>query len=143
MNALFAGSFDPFTIAHLDIAQRGLKLFDHLFIGIGENYTKKALFDTEERIRRIEALHLGERVSVLSYRGTTADCAKQVGAHVLLRGARTTADFEQEKAIADANRTLFGLDTVVLFTKPELSFVSSTLARDLLSHGKDVSHLLP
>ena len=142
MTALFAGSFDPFTIAHLDIARRAMPLFDNLIIAVGENYNKKSMLTVKQRVERIKALQL-DNVTVTSYEGTTGDFAKQVGAQVLLRGARTTIDFEQEKTLADANRALFGLETVILLSKPELAYVSSTLVRDLISHDKDVSALLP
>ena len=119
-----------------------MPLFDNLIIAVGENYNKKSMLTVKQRVERIKALQL-DNVTVTSYEGTTGDFAKQVGAQVLLRGARTTIDFEQEKTLADANRALFGLETVILLSKPELAYVSSTLVRDLISHDKDVSALLP
>ncbi len=153
MTAIFPGSFDPFTIGHLDILERGLKLFDKIIIGVGVNYSKNTLLSAEERVNQIkksvqkiqsnELKKLDKRVEISTYEGTTADFARAHHADALLRGARTTIDFENEKTLADANRALAGIETVILIAKPELSYISSTLIRDLLSHGKDVSSLIP
>lgn len=151
MTAIFPGSFDPFTIGHLDLLERGLHIFDKIIVGVGINYTKKTHFSEEERIniiyKAIDKLNTSNEVSdkiiVTSYEGTTVDFARQFNANAILRGARTTIDFETEKTLADANRALTGIETIILISKPELSYISSTLVRDLLSHGKDISQFLP
>lgn len=139
--ALFAGSFNPFTIGHKDIVTRGLELFDEVVIAIGENQDKSAQ-DTDERLKAIRATYKDEpRVRVEVFHGLTVDYAHEIGACALLRGVRTVSDFEYERQMADANRALAGLETVVLFAKPELGYVSSSLVRDLQRHGADVSKL--
>ncbi len=139
--ALFAGSFNPFTIGHKDIVTRGLELFDEVVIAIGENQDKSSQ-DTDERLEAIRATYKDEpRVRVEVFHGLTVDYAHEIGACALLRGVRTVSDFEYERQMADANRALSGLETVVLFAKPELGYVSSSLVRDLQRHGADVSKL--
>lgn len=139
--ALFAGSFNPFTIGHKDIVTRGLELFDEVVIAIGENQDKSAQ-DRDERLEAIRATYKDEpRVRVEVFHGLTVDYAHEIGACALIRGVRTVSDFEYERQMADANRALAGLETVVLFAKPELGYVSSSLVRDLQRHGADVSKL--
>ena len=140
--ALFAGSFNPFTIGHADIVKRGLELFDEVVIAIGDNLEKPSS-DIDERLTTIRNIYKDEsRVRVEVYHSLTVDFAREVGASVLLRGVRSVADFEYERQMADANRALAGIETVVLFTKPELSYISSSLVRDLKKHGADVSALV-
>jgi pantetheine-phosphate adenylyltransferase len=142
--AIFPGTFDPFTIGHYSIVQRGLTFFDEIIIGIGLNQTKKTLFSVEKRIKMIqEAFEHEQRVKVLSYNSLTVDFALLVEADYILRGLRTVSDFEYERTIADSNRKLTGIETVILFTESEYSFISSTVARDLLSFGKDITAFLP
>lgn len=137
--ALFAGTFNPFTIGHADIVKRGLELFDEVVIAIGENQDKPSA-DIDERLRTIRKVYENEpRVRVEVYHSLTVDFAREIGASALLRGVRTVADFEYERQMADANRALTGIETVVLFTKPELAHISSSLVRDLKRHGADVS----
>lgn len=137
--ALFAGSFNPFTIGHEDIVKRGLELFDEVVIAIGDNQDKPCA-DISERLQAIRALYSNEpRVHVDVYHSLTADYAREIGACALLRGVRSMTDFEYERQMADANRALTGIETVVLFTRPELSHISSSLVRDLKRHGADVS----
>lgn len=137
--ALFAGSFNPFTIGHEDIVKRGLELFDEVVIAIGDNQDKPCA-DISERLQAIRALYSNEpRVHVDVYHSLTADYARKIGACALLRGVRSMIDFEYERQMADANRALTGIETVVLFTRPELSHISSSLVRDLKRHGADVS----
>ena len=137
--ALFAGSFNPFTIGHEDIVKRGLELFDEVVIAIGDNQDKPCA-DISERLQAIRALYSNEpRVHVDVYHSLTADYAREIGACALLRGVRSMIDFEYERQMADANRALTGIETVVLFTRPELSHISSSLVRDLKRHGADVS----
>ena len=140
--ALFAGSFNPFTIGHADIVKRGLELFDEVVIAIGDNLEKPSS-DIDERLTTIRNIYKDEsRVRVEVYHSLTVDFAREVGASALLRGVRSVADFEYERQMADSNRALAGIETVVLFTKPELSYISSSLVRDLKKHGADVSALV-
>lgn len=142
--AIFPGTFDPFTIGHYSIVQRGLTFFDEIIIGIGLNQTKKTLFSVEKRIEMICCAFEHEpRVSILSYNSLTVDFALSVKADYILRGLRTVGDFEYERTIADTNRQLAGIETVILFTEAEYSHISSTVARDLISFGKDISKFLP
>lgn len=143
MKPLFAGSFDPFTKGHLSIARRALAMFGSLTIGIGVNERKKGEWTAEERLEAIRAIFAGDlRVEVAAYSGLTADFARANGNGILVRGARNTADFEAERNLADANRALAGLDTMILVTDPELAYVSSSLVRELLHHGHDISNLV-
>jgi len=142
--AIFPGTFDPFTIGHYSIVQRGLAFFDEIIIGIGLNQTKKTLFSVDKRIEMIhQAFENEPRVKVMSYNSLTVDFALSVQADYVLRGLRTVGDFEYERTIADTNRKLAGIETVILFTESEYSFISSTVARDLISFGKDISQFLP
>ena len=140
--ALFAGSFNPFTIGHADIVERGLAMFDEIVIAIGENQDKPSA-DIDVRVQTIRNIYKDNaRVRVEVYHSLTVDYAKQIGACALLRGVRSVADFEYERQMADANRALAGIETVVLFTRPELGYISSSLVRDLIKHGADVSKLV-
>ncbi|WP_314812680.1 pantetheine-phosphate adenylyltransferase [Porphyromonas endodontalis] len=142
--ALFAGSFDPFTIGHADIVTRGLRLFDSVVIAIGVNDKKQPLYTSEERLGQISSFYAEEkRIKVIAYTGLTADIAKEVGATVLLRGIRSGLDYEYERSLADINRCLTGIETVFLFTAQHLSHVSSGAIRELINYGHDVSGMLP
>ena len=142
--ALFPGTFDPFTLGHHSIVKRALAFMDEIIIGIGINEDKRCLMPVEKRVESIRKLYADEpRVKVLPYVGLTVDFAQEQGAGVILRGIRTVKDFEYEEGIADINRRLSGIDTVFLFTEPELSAISSSVVRELLHYGKDVSSFLP
>ncbi|MBO5817394.1 MAG: pantetheine-phosphate adenylyltransferase [Paludibacteraceae bacterium] len=142
--AIFPGSFDPFTIGHYDIVMRGLTLFDRIIIGIGINHTKCPTFPLEERLAAVERVFAAEpRVQVVTYDCLTIDFAKQYDALHILRGVRSVQDFEYERSIADANKQLSGMETVLLYTRPEYAHISSSLVRDLHAHGRDISALLP
>lgn len=142
--ALFAGSFDPFSIGHYSVVKRALPMFDKITIGIGINSGKKSMFPIEERVKAIEKAFAGEeRIEVKVYDCLTMDFAKEIGADVLLRGVRTTKDFEYEREIADINLKLGGIETVLLISEPEYASVSSSVVRELITYGKDVSELLP
>jgi pantetheine-phosphate adenylyltransferase len=142
--ALFAGSFDPFTIGHYSVVKRALPMFDKITIGIGINSGKKSMFPVEERVKAIEKAFAGEeRIEVRVYDCLTMDFAKEIGADVLLRGVRTTKDFEYEREIADINLKLGGIETVLLISEPEYASISSSVVRELITYGKDVSELLP
>jgi pantetheine-phosphate adenylyltransferase len=142
--AIFPGTFDPFTVGHYSIVKRGLNIFDEIVIGIGHNQSKKTLFSIEKRIEMIQNAFEGEaRVKVTSYSTLTVDFATEVQAGFILRGLRSVGDFEYERTIGDNNRLLTGIETVILFTEAEYAHISSTVARDLMSYGKDISSFLP
>ena len=142
--AIFPGSFDPYTIGHHDIVMRGLQVFDEIVIGIGHNYTKRETFPIEERLAAIKRIYNNEpRVRVEVYDGLTVDFAAEHHAQFILRGVRSTLDFEYERNIAEANKQLSGIETLLLYTRPEYAHISSTLVRDLHAHGKDIAAFLP
>lgn len=142
--AIFPGSFDPFTIGHESIVQRALPLFDKIVIAIGVNFGKKSLSTPEERLAWIQGVFRNEpRVSVIYYTGLTVDAARQCGATFMLRGVRMVQDFEYEKNLAETNRALSGMETVLLYTLPEYGHISSSTVRELVEYGYDVSEFLP
>ncbi len=142
--AIFPGSFDPFTIGHHDIVMRGLEIFDEIIIGIGRNYNKREVFSIADRLAAIQRAYNKEsRVRVEVYDGLTVDFAAEHQAQFILRGVRSTLDFEYERNIAEANKQLSGIETVLLYTRPEYAHISSTLVRDLHSHGKDIAAYIP
>jgi pantetheine-phosphate adenylyltransferase len=142
--AIFPGTFDPFTIGHYSIVKRGLTFFDEIVIAIGLNQAKKTLFSVEKRLDIIQQAFNDEtRVRIESYDCLTVDFAKSVEADYILRGLRSVSDFEYERSVADANHKLTGIETVILFTESEYSFISSTVTRDLILYGKDISSFLP
>ncbi len=141
--ALFPGSFNPFTRGHQSIVERGLRLFDHIVVGVGRN-TAKSTDDAERCAQTIAALYADNpRVSVQVYDTLTVDFARQIGADFLLRGVRTLADFDYELQMADVNRLLAGIETVVLFADADKVKISSSLVRELQRFGKDISDYLP
>lgn len=142
--AIFPGSFDPFTIGHYDIVMRGLDLFDKIVIGIGRNSEKKECFPLQERQEAIRMVfRQNERVEVKIYDSLTVDFAREQNAKFILRGIRCVADFEYERNMAEANKQLGDVETILLYTRPEYAHVSSTLVRDLYSYHKDISEYLP
>ena len=142
--AIFPGSFDPFTLGHHSIVKRTLTFMNEVVIGIGINENKRCLMSVEKRLESIRKLYADEpRVKVLAYSGLTIDFAKEQGAGVIIRGIRSVKDFEYEESIADINRKLSGVETILLFTEPDLASVSSSVVRELLHYGKDVSAFLP
>ncbi len=142
--ALFPGTFDPYTVGHESLVRRGLSLMDEIVIAIGVNESKRSYFSLDKRLEMIRVLYIDEpRVKVESYDSLTIDFARKVGAGYILRGIRSVVDFEYEKTIADMNRTISGIETFVLFTEPALTHISSTLVRELLRYGSDVSSFIP
>lgn len=142
--AIFPGSFDPITLGHLDIINRGLPLFDEIVIAIGINADKKYMFPLEKRVQFIKATFKDEpKISVTTYTGLTTEYCKKINADFILRGLRNPADFEFEKAIAQTNRKLSGIDTVFLLTSADTSFISSSIVRDVYTNGGDISGLVP
>ncbi len=142
--AVFPGTFDPFTIGHLSIVERGLELLDEVVIAIGINDAKRTYFTVEQRIGMLRELFKeNPRVRVMAYDCLTIDLVKQCDARFILRGIRTVNDFEYEKTIADVNRKLSGVETIILFTEPELTHISSTIVRELLRFGHNVDEFVP
>lgn len=142
--AVFPGTFDPFTIGHYNLVVRGLNIFDEIIVAIGINQEKQTYFDLEKRLNIIHQTFSNEpRVKAVSYSTLTADFAASIDASFILRGIRSVADFEYEHTIAATNKNIAGVETVILFTEPEFSFISSTIIRDLLVHKKDVCKFLP
>ena len=136
--AVFAGSFDPYTIGHDDIAWRALRLFDRLVIVVARNPEKHYMFSTEERVEAIRKLYRHDpRVGVVAYGGMIVDIAAEVGARFQVRGVRTAMDFEYERVEAEYNDKLGGLETVLLYSKPQFSTISSTAYRTLVYFHKD------
>ncbi len=142
--AVFPGSFDPITLGHVDVIERGLPLFDELVIAIGVNAEKKYMFSLEERVKFIQKAFKGEsKIKVEIYKGLTVDYCKEINADFILRGLRNPADFEFEKAIAQTNRNLSGIETVFLLTSAQTSFISSSIVRDIMRNDGDASSLVP
>ena len=143
--AIFPGSFDPFTIGHEAVIKRAIPLFDKIIIAIGYNSAKQGFFPLEKRKRWIEAIFENDpTVTVETYEGLTANFCKKVNAKYILRGLRTAADFEYERAIGQMNKMLdHDIETVFMLTKPEHSPISSTIVREVIRHGGDASQFVP
>lgn len=144
--ALFPGSFDPFTLGHLDTVMRGAALFDEVIVGIFQNTNKQPFFSLEERKQMIEKILLPiERVRVIAQPAQlTVQCARELGAHFLLRGIRSVKDYEYEKDIAQMNQSLdASIETVFLFANEKYSHISSSLLKEVIAFGGDVSAYLP
>ena len=142
--ALFPGSFDPFTRGHESIVRRALPLFDEFVIAIGVNADKRSFMSMEQRKAWIESVFKdATSVRVITYNGMTIDAAQQVGATYIVRGVRLIQDFENEKHLAEVNRDLSGIETILLYTLPEYSHISSSIVRELVHYGQDVSAYLP
>ena len=142
---LFPGTFDPVTLGHVDIINRAIPLFDKIVVGIGLNAAKAPMFTAEQRLEWIREIYKGEsRVEGAVYEGLTIDFCKIIGAHFILRGIRYVSDFEYEKTIADANRTLDkSIETIFLTGEPKYTSVASTIVRDIIRNGGDASPFLP
>lgn len=142
---LFPGTFDPLTLGHTDIIDRALPLFDKLVIGIGRNSNKKPMFSEKQRLKWLKEIYKNNpKVDAIAYDGLTVGCCKKVGANFILRGIRYVNDFEYEKAIADMNRSIEPeIETIFLTCLPQFTSVASTLVRDVLRNGGDVSQFLP
>ncbi len=143
--ALFPGSFDPVTLGHVDIINRGLEIFDKVVVGIGVNHSKKNMFSQDQRESWItDIFRDNDRVEVISYEGLTINVCKKIGAQFILRGIRYASDFEYEKGIADLNRAMSqNLDTVFLTSSAEFATISSTLVRDVLRNDGNANMFLP
>ena len=142
--AIFPGSFDPITLGHFDIVNRGVTLFDEVIIAIGENSSKDYMISLEERKQFIEnTFKDNPKVKVMSYSGLTTEFCKEIGVDFILRGLRNPADFEFEKAIAQTNRHLSTLETVFLLTSAQTSFISSSIVREIIRFDGDYKKLVP
>lgn len=143
--AVFPGSFDPFTIGHESVLNRALPIFDKVIVMLGVNNAKKYLFSIDDRKKMIEELFIDEpKVSVEIYDGLTVNFCRKVGANHILRGLRTSADFEYERAIAQVNKKMFNnIETFFLLTLPEHTPINSSVVRDILKHNGDVSIFIP
>lgn len=142
--AVFPGSFDPITLGHSDIINRGLNLFDEIIIAIGINADKKYMFPLEQRVSFIETLYADEpKIKVMTYQGLTVNFCQENDASFILRGLRNPADFEFEKAIAHTNRVLSEIETVFLLTSTKTSYISSSIVRDVMRNNGDYTLLVP
>ncbi len=143
--ALFPGTFDPVTFGHIDIIERSLALFDKLYIGIGINSNKAPMYSESVRKNWLGEIFKNEsKIETVIYEGLTVNCCRKVNARYILRGIRYVNDFEYEKAIADMNRSLDEeIETVFLTCLPKFTSVASTLVRDVIRNGGDVSQFVP
>ena len=143
--ALFPGSFDPFTLGHLDVLQSALKLFDKVIVAVGYNYTKKGFFPLDKRVEIIKDAIKGlDNVEVSTFEGLTIDFCRKVGANCIIRGIRTTTDFELESVVAQANKKMAPeISSIFIPSSHEYSFISSTVVRDVLINGGDARCFLP
>jgi len=143
--ALFPGSFDPITKAHVDILERSMSLFDKIYIGIGINGNKKPHLEPETRLEMIRAVFKDyQKIEVVTYEGLTIEFCKQIKAKYMIRGIRTVSDFEYEKAISQMNHALEPeIESIFILSKPGYSSISSTIVRDILRHGGQVEKFVP
>jgi len=143
--ALFPGSFDPITIAHVDILTRALPLFDKIIVGIGLNSAKQNFLTAKQREEMVRTVFAGnDKIEVQLYEGLTVDFCRKINAGYMIRGIRSSADFEYERAIAQINQTMMpDVETILLLSKPEYSAISSTIVRDILRNSGDVSPFVP
>lgn len=143
--ALFPGSFDPITIAHVDILKRALPLFDKVVVGIGLNSSKQGFLSAEKREEIVKTVFSGyANIEVQLYEGLTVDFCRKIKAQYMVRGVRSVSDFEYEKAIAQINQTMLPeVETIIILSKPEYSAISSTIVREILRNNGDVSKFLP
>lgn len=143
--AVFPGSFDPITIGHESIIRRALPLFDKIIVAIGENSEKKTLFCLEKRIEWLNKTFSGiEKIEVDSFQGLTVDYCRSVNARYILRGLRTSADFEFERSVGQVNKQMYNeVETIFLLTTPEQTAVNSSVVRDIFKHGGDIRPFIP
>ena len=143
--AIFPGSFDPFTAGHEDIVRRGLSVFDRVIVAVGYNIEKKGLLTADQRVRLISDVFAGEdRVEVIAYEGLTVDICHELGVGFMLRGVRSSVDFEYERSMDYVNRMLSaGIESVLLMTDPSNAIISSSIVRELIAHGGDTAKFMP
>ena len=144
MTGIFIGSFDPFTVGHDAIVRRALPLFNKIVIGVGVNVRTKYLYSAEVRVKDIAELYADEpKIEVKAYSDLAVDFAKREGAQYIIKGVRSVKDFEYEREQADVNRRIGGIDTLLLYAEPQYESVSSSMVRELIHFGRDVSEFLP
>jgi len=144
ITAVFPGSFDPITNGHIDVIERGLKMFSRVVVAVGENSVKKPFFTGNERVEMIRELFAGRpEVIVQKYSGLTVEYVREIRADVMLRGLRNLTDVQYEFQLAMTNRSVAGVETVFIMTSEQFGFVSSTLIREVATLGGDVSNLIP
>ncbi len=143
--AIFPGTFDPFTLGHHNIVLRGLKIFDAIYIAIGNNPEKERYFDVELIKNKIEELYKDEnKINIILYNELTAKISKKLNANFILRGLRNTTDFEFENSISQINKDINkNLETIFLITSPKLAPISSTIIRDVIKYGGNINKYLP
>ena len=142
--AVFPGSFDPITIGHIDIVNKGMKIFDEIIIAVGNNVNKKYMFSKEKRVEFVKQTFSDyDKIKVESYTGLTVDFCKKNNTEFMIRGLRNPADFEFEKSIALTNWEMTGIETVFFLTSPKNSFVSSSIVRDLIRNNGEYKLFIP
>ncbi len=143
--AIFPGSFDPFTVGHESIVKRALPLFDKIIIAIGHNINKEYYFPLEKRVEWIKKVFKGNsKIEIKTYKGLTIDFCKQVNSRYILRGLRTSSDFEYERAVGQMNKAMYPeIETVFFLTMPQHTAINSTIVRDIIRYGGDASLFLP
>lgn len=143
--ALFPGSFDPVTKAHVDIVRRSVSLFDKLYIGVGVNSTKQGLLSVGKREDMLRAVFANDdRIHIVAYEGLTVNFCKSIGAEYMIRGIRTVSDFEYEKAIAQMNHALEPeIESIFIVSKPGYSSISSSIVREIIRYNGDVAQFIP
>ena len=143
MKLFFPGSFDPFTIGHADLVERALKLGAEVVIAIGVNEDKRPMFSARQRLEAIRAFYKGNpQVSVIEYKGLTVDAVRKNGCDAILRGIRSVTDYDKERNLADINRSIDGVETVILVSSAVMQHVSSSLVRELISFGRPVDEFV-
>lgn len=143
--ALYPGSFDPITLGHTDVIERSTQLFDKIYIGVGTNTSKKYLYSKEQRVQMLEEIYKkNHRVEVVAFDGLTVDLCKELDCEIIVRGIRSTTDMEYERAIAESNQKLNDkIETIFLFSSPQVSSISSSIVRELIRNKADVSRFVP
>ena len=143
--ALYPGSFDPITLGHTDVIERSTQLFDKIYIGVGTNTSKKYLYNKEQRVQMLEEIYKkNDRVEVVAFDGLTVDLCKELDCEIIVRGIRSTTDMEYERAIAESNQKLNDkIETIFLFSSPQVSSISSSIVRELIRNKADVSRFVP
>ncbi len=143
--AVFPGSFDPITIGHVDLVLRSIPIFDRIYVAIGENTSKRYVYDLETRLQWLQDVFADHpSVKVGHYNGLTVDYCREVGAHYLIRGLRNSSDFDYEKTISQLNHIIGDdVETVFLISRPEYSHISSTIVREIIKGGGDATPFLP
>jgi pantetheine-phosphate adenylyltransferase len=143
--ALFPGSFDPITVAHIDILNRALPLFDEVIVGIGLNSTKQPFLSAKVREEMLRSIFKNNpKIKVVTYEGLTVEYCKSIGAQYMIRGIRTVSDFEYEKSISQMNHAMRPeIESIFVLSKPGYSAISSSIVRDILRHGGDITQFVP